>query len=40
MSPVCDSALSLRDIDVWYTAFDVQPSDKNYLSPAQRVRIW
>lgn len=30
----------LRDIDAWYTAFDVQPSDKNYLSPAQRVRIW
>jgi putative endopeptidase len=30
----------LRDIDDWYTAFDIQPSDKNYLQPAQRVRVW
>jgi len=30
----------LRDIDAWYAAFDVRPSDKNYLPPAQRVRIW
>jgi len=30
----------LRDVDAWYAAFDVRPSDKNYLPPAQRVRIW
>lgn len=30
----------LRDIDDWYAAFDIRPSDKNYLSPTQRVRIW
>jgi putative endopeptidase len=30
----------LRDIDDWYTAFGVLPADKNYLPPAQRVRIW
>jgi putative endopeptidase len=29
-----------RNIDDWYTAFGVRPSDKNYLPPAQRVRIW
>jgi putative endopeptidase len=30
----------LRNIDAWYAAFDVRPSDKNYLPPPQRVRIW
>jgi putative endopeptidase len=30
----------LRNIDGWYTAFDVRPADKNYLPPARRVRIW
>jgi putative endopeptidase len=29
-----------RNIDAWYTAFNVQPSDHYYLPPDQRVRIW
>jgi putative endopeptidase len=30
----------LPNIDAWYTAFDVNPSDKLYLPPEQRIRIW
>ncbi len=30
----------LRNLDEWYRAFDVKPSDKLYLPPEQRVRIW
>lgn len=30
----------LRNLDAWYTAFDVQPDAKFYLPPDQRVRIW
>jgi putative endopeptidase len=30
----------VRNIDAWYTAFDVQPGSKYYLAPADRVRIW
>ena len=30
----------VRNIDAWYSAFDVKPGDKLYLPPAQRVRIW
>ncbi len=26
--------------DGWYTAFDIQPTDKLYLAPKDRVRIW
>jgi putative endopeptidase len=29
-----------RNIDAWYQAFGVQPGDKMYLPPEQRVRIW
>jgi putative endopeptidase len=29
-----------RNIDDWYDAFKVQPSDKMYLAPEARVRIW
>jgi predicted metalloendopeptidase len=27
-------------MDPWYSAFDVQPGQKLYLTPDQRVRIW
>jgi predicted metalloendopeptidase len=27
-------------MDPWYSAFDVQPGQKLYLSPTDRVRIW
>ncbi len=30
----------MRNVDVWYKAFNVQPGDKYYLAPADRVRIW
>jgi putative endopeptidase len=31
---------TLRNIDEWYSAFDVKPGDKLYLAPAERVRVW
>lgn len=30
----------VRNIDAWYKAFNVQPGEKLYLPPDQRVRIW
>ena len=30
----------IRDIDAWYTAFDVKPGDKMYVAPEDRVHIW
>jgi putative endopeptidase len=30
----------VRNIDAWYTAFNIQPSDPLYIPPEQRVRIW
>ncbi|MDR2858019.1 MAG: M13 family metallopeptidase [Novosphingobium sp.] len=30
----------VRNFDEWYKAFNVQPGDKLYLPPEQRVRIW
>jgi putative endopeptidase len=32
--------LVLRNVDAWYDAFNVQPGDKLYLKPEDRVRIW
>jgi putative endopeptidase len=29
-----------RNVDAWYTAFDVKPGDTYYLPPAQRVHLW
>jgi putative endopeptidase len=29
-----------RNIDDWYAAFSVQPTERMYLPPADRVRIW
>jgi putative endopeptidase len=31
---------SVRNVDAWYTAFDVRPGDTLYLAPEQRVKIW
>jgi putative endopeptidase len=40
-SPVHFRALGpLRDIDAWYTAFDVKPGDHYYVAPSARARIW
>ena len=30
----------LRNVDAWYKAFDIQPGDKQFIPPEQRVRIW
>ena len=30
----------LPNIDAWYSAFNVQPGDKLYIRPEDRVRIW
>jgi putative endopeptidase len=30
----------VRNVDAWYRAFNVQPGDKLYLPPEQRVHIW
>ena len=33
-------ALTVRNIDPWYQAFDVRPGQALYLPPADRVRVW
>ncbi len=33
-------AATVRNIDAWYGLFNVQPGDKLYLAPEERVRIW
>ncbi|MBD8655757.1 M13 family metallopeptidase [Oxalobacteraceae sp. CFBP 13730] len=30
----------VRNVDAWYKAFDVKPTDKLYLPPEKRVKIW
>jgi putative endopeptidase len=39
-SPGQFRALTVRNIDAWYPAFEVQAGEKLYLAPADRVRIW
>jgi putative endopeptidase len=31
---------TVRNLDAWYAAFDVKPTDKLYLAPDDRVRVW
>ena len=33
-------AETVRNFDAWYKAFNIQPTDKLYLAPDQRVHIW
>ncbi len=33
-------ALTVRNLDPWYRAFDVKPGQALYLPPADRVRVW
>ena len=33
-------ALTVRNLDAWYDAFDVKPGDKLYLPPEKRVTVW
>ena len=30
----------VSNVDDWYSAFNVQPGDKLYIAPDQRVRLW
>ena len=39
-SPSNFRAQVVRNMDPWYSAFDVQPGEKLYLAPADRVRVW
>jgi putative endopeptidase len=39
-SPGQYRTLTVRNIDAWYAAFQVQSGQKLYLAPAERVRIW
>ena len=38
-APACRANL-VRNLDAWSQAFDVQPSDRLYLKPEDRIRIW
>jgi putative endopeptidase len=33
-------ALTVRNLDAWYSAFNVQPNQKLFLAPEKRVKIW
>ena len=33
-------ALTVRNLDAWYSAFNVQQGQSLYLAPDQRVRVW
>jgi putative endopeptidase len=33
-------ALTVRNLDPWYSTFDVKPGETLYLAPGDRVRIW
>jgi putative endopeptidase len=39
-APAQYRAATVRNIDAWYAAFEVQPGEKRYLAPPDRVRIW
>ena len=39
-APAQFRALTVRNLDAWYPAFNVQPGQKLYLAPDQRVKIW
>jgi putative endopeptidase len=39
-APAQYRADTVRNIDGWYSAFDVKPGETLYLAPADRVRIW
>ena len=39
-SPGKYRAATVRNIDAWYTAFEIKPGDALYLPPAERVHIW
>ena len=40
LSPAPYRALTVRNLDAWYPAFEVKPGQKLYLAPEVRVKIW
>lgn len=39
-APARERSWTVRNLDAWYTAFDVRPGDRLYLPPSQRVSFW
>jgi len=39
-APAMYRTATVRNLDAWYKAFDVQPGQALYLAPEQRVRVW
>lgn len=39
-APAQYRAAAVRNLDAWYDAFSVQPPQKLYLAPKDRVRVW
>jgi putative endopeptidase len=39
-APDAYRAQTVRNLDAWYPAFDVQPGQALYLAPKDRVRVW
>jgi len=39
-APASYRTATVRNLDAWYTAFDVKPGQALYLAPADRVRAW
>ena len=39
-SPASFRPYVLRNVDAWYVAFDIEPGEKMYLPPEERVRVW
>ncbi len=39
-APAAYRAATVRNLDAWYKAFDVEPGQALYLAPEQRVRVW
>jgi predicted metalloendopeptidase len=39
-SPGQYRALTVRNVDAWYAAFDVKPGQALFLAPEERVRVW
>jgi putative endopeptidase len=40
LAPTPYRMLTVRNLDAWYSTFDVKPGQKLYLAPAERVKIW
>ncbi|HVY90513.1 MAG TPA: M13 family metallopeptidase [Hyphomonadaceae bacterium] len=39
-APAQYRALTVRNLDAWYSAFDVKPGEALYLAPKDRVKVW